>query len=81
MLLSNASLKCLLKGKSDTKICLKMIYLSRRTEITNRNRLLLLYFKRKLPEPIPQEKIPKASIIVKLRFTSNSIPGQGLDYI
>ena len=64
--------------------CLKMIYLSRGTEITNRNGLLLLYL-RKLPELFPRDKIPKASIIVsltwKLRFTSNSISrsGSGLD--
>ena len=31
--------------------CLKMIYLSRGTETTNRNGLLFSYFKRKLPEP------------------------------
>ena len=58
-----------------------MIYLSRGTEITNRNRLLLLYFKRKHSEPFPREKIPKASIIVsliwKMRFTSNSISRSG----
>ena len=40
--------------------CLKMICLSRGTEITNRNGLLLLYFKRKLPEPFPREKYQRS---------------------
>ena len=45
--------------------CLKLICLSRGTEIPNRNGLLLLYFKRKLPEPFPREKIPKVRVWTK----------------
>ena len=48
----------MLKGKRDTKM-FKMICLSIGTEITNRNGLLLLYFKRKLPEPFPREQNTK----------------------
>ena len=81
MLLSNLSSKyiidlqdCLQKGKSDTKMFKNDLFI-KRNKISNRNGLLLFYFKRKLPEPFPREKIPKASIIVslawKLRFTSN----------
>ena len=63
--------------KSDTKMF--------KNDLFNRNGLLLLYFKRKLPEPFSREKMPKASIIVsltwKLRFISNSISrsGSGLE--
>ena len=49
--------------------CLKMICLSRGTEITNRNGLLLLYFKRKLPEPFPQKKIPQVRVRTKNLLT------------
>ena len=46
--------------------CLKMVCLSRGTEITNRNGLLLLYFKRKL-ESFPREK-------TKVRVRTKNLP-------
>ena len=60
---SSKDIDCLLKGKRNTKMFKND--LSRGTEITNRNGLLLLCFKRKLPEPFSREKIPKVRIWTK----------------
>ena len=61
---------------------LKMTSLSSWTEMTDKDRLMPLYFNGDLPEPLPREKIPQASIIVsrtwKLRFTSYSISRFGI---